>query len=254
MGEKNWILAVSLALVLAIVGLAGCSPGSTALGEISGINISNQQQGVWVSGTGKVTVVPDIATLRLGIQSQEVSVAAAQSRATEAMNRVMDALADNGVAKKDIQTQFFSIQRITRWDDVKQQEVVIGYRVSNIVTAKIRDIDEIGIIIDAVATAGGDLTRIDSINFSVEDPSAYHEEAREKAMEDAEAKARQLAKLAGVTLGRPTFITESTPFAPPIYPRATFEGAIPAAAAPPPISPGETEIRLTVQVIYVITK
>lgn len=254
MRGKKWILAVSLALVLAIVGLAGCSPGSTTLGEIAGINISNQQQGVWVSGTGKVTVVPDIATMRLGIQSQEVSVAAAQSNATEAMNRVMDALTDNGVDKKDIQTQFFSIQRVTRWDNDKQEEIVIGYRVSNIVTAKIRDIDKTGTIIDAVAAAGGDLTRIDSISFSVEDPSAYHEEAREKAMEDAEAKARQLTELAGVTLGRPTFITESTPFAPPIYQRADFEGAPTPATAPPPISPGEMEISLTVQVIYAITK
>ena len=249
--KRNWFSVIGLALVVTVAMLSGCTTASTP--SLSGI-FSTQQEGVWVSGTGKVTVVPDIATLRLGIQSQEMSVAAAQSNATEAMNRVMDALADNGVAKKDIQTQFFSIQRITRWDNVKQEEVVLGYRVSNIVTAKIRDIDKIGIVIDAVAAAGGDLTRIDSINFSVEDPSAYHEEAREKAMEDAEAKARQLAKLAGVTLGRPTFITESTPFAPPIYPRAVFEGAPVPAAAPPPISPGETEISLTVQVIYTITK
>jgi uncharacterized protein YggE len=250
--KRIWFLVIGLALVVTVALLSGCTTTSTP--DLSGI-FSTQQEGVWVSGTGEVTVVPDIATLRLGIQSQEVSVAAAQSNATEAMNRVMDALADNGVAKKDIQTQFFSIQRVTRWDDVKREEVVIGYRVSNIVTAKIRDIDKTGIVIDAVAAAGGDLTRIDSINFSVEDPSAYHEEAREKAMGDAEAKARQLTQLAGVTLGRPTFITESTPFAPPIYPRAVFEGApVPAPAAPPPISPGETEISLTVQVVYSILK
>ena len=251
MRKKIWFLVIGLALMIIMVFLSSCTTDSTP--NLGGI-FSTQQEGVWVSGTGKVTVVPDIATLRLGIQSQEMSVAAAQSNATEAMNRVMDALADNGVAEKDIQTQFFSIQRVTRWDNVKQEEVVLGYRVSNIVTAKIRDIDKTGTIIDAVATAGGDLTRIDSINFSVEDPSAYHEEAREKAMEDAEDKARQLTGLAGVTLGRPTFITESTPFAPPIYQRADFEGAPAPAAAPPPISPGEMEIRLTVQVIYAITR
>lgn len=249
--KRIWFLVIGLALMIIMVFLSSCTTDSTP--NLGGI-FSTQQEGVWVSGTGKVTVAPDIATLRLGIQSQEMSVAAAQSNATEAMNRVMDALADNGVAEKDIQTQFFSIQRVTRWDNVKQEEVVLGYRVSNIVTAKIRDIDKTGTIIDAVATAGGDLTRIDSINFSVEDPSAYHEEAREKAMEDAEDKARQLTGLAGVTLGRPTFITESTPFAPPIYQRVDFEGAPAPAAAPPPISPGEMEISLTVQVIYAITK
>jgi len=251
--KKVWLLVIGLASVLAVVGLSGCSQGGTS-GVPSNlrVNLNSQQHGIWVTGTGKVTVVPDIATLRLGIEAQEVSVAEAQSKATEAMNRVMDALDDYGVAEKDIQTQYFSIQKVTRWDNVKQEEVVIGYRVSNVVTAKIRDIDKAGTIIDAVAEAGGDLTRIDSIAFSVDDPSAYHEEAREKAMAESKDKAKQLANLADVTLGKPTYISESIQAPPPIYPRVMYEGApIPAAA---PISPGEMEISLTVQVAYAILK
>ena len=240
-------MTISLALVLTMVFLSGCT--KTATPSLGGI-FSTQQEGIWVTGTGKVSVVPDIATLRLGIEAQEVSVAEAQSKATEAMNRVMDALDDNGVADKDIQTQRFSIQRVTRWDNVKQEEIVIGYRASNIVTAKIRDLDKVGDIIDAVAKAGGDLTRIDGIAFSVDDPSAYHEEAREKAMADAKAKAKQLANLADVTLGKPTYISESIQIPSPIYPRVAYEEApIPAAA---PISPGEMEISLTIQVAYAI--
>ncbi len=247
--KKSWFLVIGLALVLTTVFLSGCT--TTATPSFGGI-FSTQQEGIWVTGTGKVTVVPDIATLRLGIEAQEVSVAEAQSKATEAMNRVMDALDDNGVAEKDIQTQYFSIQKVTRWDNVKQEEVVIGYRVSNVVTAKIRDIDKAGTIIDAVAEAGGDLTRIDSIAFSVDDPSAYHEEARGKAMAESKDKAKQLANLADVTLGKPTYISESIQAPPPIYPRAVYEQAPAAAAAP--ISPGEMEISLTVQVAYAILK
>jgi len=248
--KKSWFLVIGLALVLTTVLLGGCTPTTTP--TLGGI-FSTQQAGIWVTGTGKVTVVPDIATLRLGIEAQEASVAEAQSKATEAMNRVMDALDDNGVVKKDIQTQYFSIQKVTRWDNVKQEEVVIGYRVSNVVTAKIRDIDKAGDIIDAVAEAGGDLTRIDSIAFSVDDPSAYHEEAREKAMAESKDKAKQLANLADVTLGKPTYISESIQAPPPIYPRVMYEGA-PIPAAAPPISPGEMEISLTVQVAYAILK
>ena len=250
MGKKNWLLAISLALVLAIVGLAGCSPGNTVLGEIEGLNISNQQEGIWVSGRGEVTVTPDIATLRLGIEAQAASVAAAQSQATEAMDEVMEALTDNGIAEKDIQTQYFSIRRVTKWDRDKEEEVVIGYRVTNMVTAKIREIDKAGIVIDAVAVAGGDLTRIDSIVFSVDDPSAYYEEAREKAMADAKAKAEQLAELAGGRLGKATYISESSYAPPPIYRQDIYEEAMPAATTP--ISPGEMEISLTVQVVYAI--
>jgi len=251
--KKHLLLAVGLTVVLAMVGLCGCGTVPTTA-TIEGISLTSQQEGIWVSGQGKVTVVPDIATLRLGVEAQQASVAEAQSQAKEAMNKVMDALTGNGVAKKDIQTQYFSIRKVTRWDNEKQQEIVIGYRVSNIVTAKVRDIDKVGVIIDAVAEAGGDLTRIDSVGFSVDDPSAYYEEAREKAIADAKTKATQLAEFAGVSLGKPIYIAEGV-YYPPVTRGVYEEAAMPApSAAPPPISPGEMEISLTVQVVYAILK
>ena len=134
----------------------------------------------------------------------------------------------------------------------RYDETVIGYKVINMVTAKIRDIDEVGTIIDAVAKAGGDLTRVDSVSFSVDDPSDYYEEAREKAMAEAKAKAKQLASLADVTLGKPTYISEGVQ-APPIYQRGVvYEEAMMAVPKAASISPGETEINLTVQVVYAI--
>lgn len=246
--KKNWVLAVGLVLILAIVGLTGCeaSVGSS----LRELNLNSQQQGIWVSGEGKVMAVPDIATLRLGIVAEEASVAEAQAQAAKAMDEVMTALAENGIAKKDIQTQYFSIQRITRWDSQKQEEVITGYRVTNMVTAKIRDIDKAGAIIDAVAEAGGDLTRIDSISFSVDDPSPYYQEARAEAMADAKAKASQLAELADVTLGKPTYISESY-YSPPVVSRAAYEMKA-EAAVETPISPGEMEISISVQVAYAI--
>ena len=84
----------------------------------------------------------------------------------------------------------------------------------------------------------------------MDDPSDYYEEAREKAMVDAKAKAKQLAKLGGVTLGKPTYISEGAQIPPDIYPRAVYEAV--AAAPSTPISPGEMEISLTVQIVYAI--
>ncbi len=248
--KKHWLLPISLALVLVIVGLVGCSPDNTVPIEIEGLNMSNQQEGIWVSGRGVVTVTPDIAILRLGVEIQAASVAAAQSQAAEAMDDIMATLTDNGVAKKDIQTQYFSIRRVTKWDREKEEEVVTGYRVTNKVNVKIREIDKAGTIIDAVAEVGGDLTRIDSIDFSVDDPSAYYEEAREEAMADAKTKAGQLAELAGGRLGKATYISESSQATPPIYRQDVFVEALPAAATP--ISPGESEVSLTVQVTYAL--
>jgi len=240
------MVAIGLALVLSLVGLGGCTAGTTTVGTV---DLNSQQEGIWVTGEGKVVVTPDIATLWLGIEAQAVTVAEAQSQAAEAMNSVTTALTDNGVDEKDIQTQYFSIDQVTRWDSDKDEEIVVGYRVTNMVTAKIREMDKVGSIIDAVAAAGGDYTRINNISFSVDDPSPYYDEARKEAMADAKAKAEQLADLAGVELGKPTYISEGVIYPPVIYRDAGME----AAAAPStPISLGEIELTLTVQVAYAI--
>lgn len=252
--RKKILLAVGLALVLTLAGLAGCNSGGASSGELSSalrINVNSQQEGMWVNGHGEVFAAPDIATLQLGISSQRASVAEAQTEAATAMNKVMTSLKDSGVADKDIQTQYFSIQQVTRWDEDKQQEIVIGYRVSNMVVAKIREIVTTGAIIDAVAIAGGDNTRIDNIGFSIDDPSPYRKEARDNAVADAEAKAEQLANLSGVKLGKPTYISESISY--PVYPSPIRPEAPYAPAAPvTPISPGEMKITIDVQVVYAI--
>jgi len=196
-----------------------------------------------------VNAAPDITSLQLGIEAQKASVAEAQTEAAISMDKVMTALRAGGLADKDIQTQYFSIQQVTRWDEDKQQQIVIGYRVINTVMAKIRDIAKTGSIIDAVAEAGGDFTRIDNISFSIDDPSEYRKEARDKAIADAGAKAEQLANLSGVKLGKPTYISESIYY--PVYPPPVRV----AEAAPVPktsISPGEMKISLDIQVVYAI--
>jgi len=257
MKRKKWLLVTGLALMVAVVSLAGCGPGTTTIESVEGINISNQQEGIWVFGTGEVTTTPDIVNLRLGIEATETSVAEAQTQAMAAMDAVNAALSSNGVADKDIQTQYFSIRQVTRWDRNTEEEVVTGYRVTHTVTVKIRDVDKVGVIIDAVAEAGGDLTRIDSIDFSIDDPSEYYDDARQEAMADAKAKAEELARLAGVQLGKATYISEST-YVPRAYPQVAMDIMVEeeamAGVASTSISPGEVEISLTIQVGYAIVQ
>jgi len=258
---KRVLVLTAIALLIALVGLGaaacsiGVSPPATPRGPaLSGSIVFGQQNtGIWVNGEGKVTVVPDVAILSLGIESQETSVTKAQENAATAMNAVIVALKGRGIAEKDIRTTAFSIIRVTRFDEPKQQEITIGYRVTNMVTAKIRKVADAGTVIDAVVQAGGDLTRINSINFTVDDPSAYNNEARQKAMADAENKAKQLASLSGVKLGKPLYINESGGFIP--FRQEFFPVPAPAPApgfAPTPVFPGEQEIRLNVQVVYEI--
>ena len=195
---KFMLFAVIAAILLVSVLLVGCqASGSTAT------TVSNQQTGISVSGQGIVYVTPDIVNLQLGIQAQAATVADAQSQAATAMNNVLAALAANGVAKADIQTQNYSIQQTTRYDNVKQQDISTGYQVINYVNAKVRDVTKAGVILDAVTAAGGDLTRVNSVQFSLNDPTSANNQARDQAMADAKATAAQLASDASVKLGNP---------------------------------------------------
>lgn len=225
------------------VAPSGANPQS-----LSDLTYDSQWTGIWVTGQGEVTVVPDVAILSLGVEAQASTVEQAMDQAAVAMDRVIAALRANGVAERDIKTQWFNIYPVRRWVD-NEREVLIGYRVSNMVSVKIRNVDATGRIIDAAAQAGGDLIRIQGVSFTVDDPSQYHTEARAEAVADARAKAQQLADLAGVQLGRPFYISESGGFV-PIYREYAMAdgGAVPTT----PISPGETEVTLTVQMAFAI--
>ncbi len=247
MKGARWLipcLIVALAL-----GTVGCAQG----GGQGIIPVSVQQNtGVWVTGQGEAMAVPDIATLSLGIETRGDTVAEAQAQASEAMDKVMETLKDNGIDEKDIQTQRFSIYPITRWLEREDKEEIIGYRVTNMVTAKIRKVEKAGAVIDAVAKAGGDYTRIQNISFAVDDTEPYYAEARAKAMEDAKNKAEQLADLAGVKLGKPTYVSEGAVYSPPTT-RVSYEGGMAVPAAPEtPISPGELKLTINVQLAYAI--
>jgi uncharacterized protein YggE len=258
--RKVVLLVVGLVLVGAVL-LSGCTSDGNASTEVGQgswstqdvmallASDSSQQTGVWVTGTGEVAVVPDVAVLYLGVEAQAATVTEAQSDAAAAMTEVMSVLSANGVAEKDIQTRWYSISPVTKWIDDYKEQITIGYRVTNTVTAKIRDIGKVGAVIDAVAEAGGDLTRIEGIGFTVDDPDVYYDQAREEAILDAMAKAEKIASIANVTLGKPVYISESGGYLPPPYPVRGYAEGLDVAT---PISPGEMEISLTVQIGYAL--
>lgn len=251
---KNKVFVAVGIFLLVLAGVIGHSAAGAAAADVQPINVNvgSQQTGIWVSGQGKVTVTPDIATITLGVSAQTPTVSAAQSQAASAMDKVMSALTGNGVDKKDIQTQNYNIQQVTRWDDKNQQEVVIGYRVNNMVVAKLRNLDKVGNTIDAAVAAGGDLIHVNGISFSVEKPDQYYTQVRELAMKDAKAKAEQIATLSGVTLGKPTYVSENSYAPQQPYPVAYKMDAASGAGPTTPISAGETDITLSVQVTYAI--
>lgn len=253
--------SVVLAIIMAMAGCApspaviyqGAAPaGSGVVSGSAGIIVSQQNLGLWVSGLGKATAVPDIVILTIGVESQQKTVAEAQKGAVEAMNGIMQVLKGSGIADKDIQTSQYNIQQVTRWDDKQNTYEVIGYKVSNIVNAKIRNIEKAGSIIDSAAVSGGDLIRVNGISFSVDDPAPYYKIAREKAVLYAMEKAKQMAQLSGAKLGKLLYITEGNSYVPPVRDNyMKFESAA-MAPSPTPISAGELEFQVDVQLVYQI--
>jgi uncharacterized protein len=250
------LVVVGMVLLLVMAGLAGCSSGgvTTSGSQPITVNMANQQTGIWVNGEGKVSVAPDIATLSLGVYSQKEKVSDAQNEAATAMAKIIEVLTGSGIDKKDIQTQNFSIQQVVKWDDKSQQQVVIGYSVTNMVVAKIRTISKVGEILDASVTAGGDLIRVNGIDFSKEDTSADFIKARELAMNKAKAKAEQMASLSGVTLGKPVYVNESTYVPPVAYMTNSYKADSAGGAGVPTtsINPGQLEVTVDVQINYEI--
>jgi uncharacterized protein len=246
--KRIWLTIAGVVVIMASLLMVGCSSGSTAP-----VYINGQQVGLWVSGEGKQTVTPDLAIINIGIQTQEVTVADAQAKTAEAMDKLIAALKLQGVDEKDIQTASFSISQVTRWDNDKNESVVTGYSVSNTVTVKIRDIKKAGVTIDAAAAAGGDLIRVNGITFTVDDPTAAYNQARDKAIQNAMDKAKQIAEKSGAKLGKITYITESNSYYPVYRSYDSYKAeAVGAPGVVTHVSAGEQDVTTTVQISYAI--
>lgn len=244
------LLSTACAPAPAVVyqGMPGAQAASVSSG---GIIVSQQSLGLWVNGEGKTTGTPDIVILTLGVQSQNKTVAQAQKAAVNAMNSIMQVLKGAGIAVKDIQTTQYNIQQLTRWDDDQDTYIVTGYQVSNIVTVKIRDMNKAGTIIDEAAEASGDLIRVNGISFMVEDPAPLLKIARDKAIQNASDKAKQISQASGVKLGKVIFISEGSNSMPVVQSAyLKYSDARGMAAAPTPISQGELEFQVDVQLVY----
>ncbi len=214
------------------------------------INKEKREKTVQVSGTGAAVSEPDVVVLSIGVSVEKDSVKQARADAAEAMTGVIESLKGNGLLDPDIQTQHFSIQQ--RFDYIKGQREFRGYSVTNIVSAKIRDLDTVGDVIDNAAEAGGDLVQINSIQFSIDDTTKLRMQARVAAMQDAQAKAQTLATEGGVTLGKPISISESGDFYAPRPIAFDLAFAEEAATVDTPIQSGQLRITVTVNVTYEI--
>jgi uncharacterized protein YggE len=169
-------------------------------------------------------------------------VTGAMNQSSERQQAVIDALVGSGVDRKDINTTQVSLQPQFGTDGT----VITGYRASNTIDVKIRDLNAASQALTLIVTTGGDATRINSVNYSIEDDSQLIRDARARAFDDAKSRARQYADLSGLDLGKVVSISESAGAMPPPTPMP--RGADAAMAVP--LEPGQQTVGFNVTVIW----
>lgn len=207
------------------------------------------KRSISVPGVGRVSVQPDIATLRLGVHVVRQTAAAARESAAVTMTAVLDALSAKAVAKKDQRTALLSLSPVTDYS-AETGPRVTGYQAANMVSVTVRDLATAGALIDVALAAGA--TSMDGLDFSIDDPSAAEELARKGAMADAQRRAQTIAAASGVTLGAVVGVVEGGGGdAPMPYPgpRAMM---LKAEAADTPVEAGSQEIVVSVSVSFAI--
>jgi uncharacterized protein YggE len=204
-----------------------------------------------VTGEGTVSVPPDLAQIDAGVASDAKTAREASEANNAAMGKVLLALKGAGIDEKDYQTSRLSLQpqyANRPGSAVAGPATVVGYRASNRVSIKVREITKVASVIDTLVTAGAN--DVGNINFTVTQASKLLDEAREKAVADARRKAEIYAKAAGVALGAPLSIAEEG--APvPLF-RAKAMAMAPMESRAPPIAQGEETLSVTVSMTWAI--
>ena len=255
--KSNWIFLLVSAIVLAVVFLfVGLSLTSTLK--------NNQQtsQGITntisVVGEGKASVAPDMLVINVSISELASTTELAQKQADDKITKLKVILKAADIADKDIKTTNVNSYPEYDWSNANGRKL-LWYRVQQSLTINVSGesfADKWGNIVTQISKIGG--VNVDNTYFDLKDKVAAYQGARDKALTDAKAKAEQLAKASGVTLGKPVMITDNTSsYNPPIYyANAEAEGmwAVASDVATPStsLSPGETEVTINVNVMYQI--
>lgn len=198
-----------------------------------------------VSADGSSEARPDLATLNLGVTTEGQTAQAALQENARRMTALTQALRRAGVAERDIQTSNVSVYPQQQYRE-NQPPLITGYQANNSVTAKIRNINNVGRVIDAAVGAGGNT--INGVSFSHADPDAQLDIARRDAIAEARRRAELYANALGMRVHRIVAVSEGGGYSPPV-PMA-MERMAAANDASTPISPGQIETRVSVNVTF----
>ncbi|MCX6739715.1 MAG: SIMPL domain-containing protein [Candidatus Parcubacteria bacterium] len=245
--KENPIFAILLAILLAVlaVGLIFWARNLNKQNYYIGKN-PQADRTIAISGEGKVTAIPDIASVTLGMDNTSMDIQVAQKKNSDAINALITQLKALGIAEQDIQTASYNIY--PQYDYSNNTQIIKGYTVSQSVSVKVRQTAKVS----NVLKIAGDLklNQVGGLSFEVDQPEFYQQQAREKALQNAKDKAQALADVMGVKLGKVISFSESSNnYAPyPIYSDKSL--GIGGGGTAPSVAPGSQDIIIDATIVY----
>lgn len=234
------VLSLSALIVAAALALA---PAAHATEE--------KPRTITITGEGEVTAAPDIAYVDMGVVSEGKTAAEALAANTAAMEKVFEGLEEAGIDKKDMQTSNFSVypvyEQVRPEDNRPHTPKIGGYTVQNQLTVKVRDLDNLGAILDKVVTLGSN--QLSGVRFAIDDPKPLMDEARKAAVTNALDKAKLYAGAAGVAVGEILTISEGGYSMPQPYYAKDMMMSARAEGAPVPMAAGEQTVSANVTLV-----
>ncbi|MEH6590693.1 MAG: SIMPL domain-containing protein [Halioglobus sp.] len=232
----------SYKILIAFLLLGLSAPGFTSTDQ--------PKPSIRVTGEGVADIAPDMAVLELTVLREAPTARAALDANSAAMEKVLAAMRAEGIEARDLQTANFSIQPKYHYPPAKPGSnrpppELVGYTVRNSLNVRVRNIANVGAILDKSVTLG--VNQGGNIRFTNADPSAAIEQARINAVTAAMAKVKTLASAAGVKPGDLLEISEQSYTPQPIQ-MARSERMMASDASSVPIATGENSYRVRVNI------
>jgi uncharacterized protein YggE len=248
LGRKVLYGLAAVVLVVALGGLAVAYAGGPNSPRSAVNSADSIQRGITVVGVGKASGAPDVAQVTIGVDTQAPSVQKAVDDNKTQMNALLSTLKGLGIADKDLQTNNYSVYTEQKpAPDGASSAAQLVYHVSNQVQVTVRDINQLGDVLDKAVAAGAN--NIYGVSFSVEDTARLEADARAKAVADAKSRAESMAQLNGLQLGEVVNVSEVIDNS-GIFP--LMSGAKGMGGGGAPIQPGELEMNMSIQITYAV--
>jgi uncharacterized protein YggE len=238
--KKTGVFRMRILFQLLLAGLLGLTATTAAFAD----SAPTATPTITVTGSAVLAAVPDLATITLGVTTNGATASAAMAANSAAVSAVMTRLQAAGIAARDYQTSSLSLNPNWVTNAAGTGSEIKGYVAGNMLTIRVRALDQLGIVLDALIADG--VNTLNSLTFGLQNTRPTEDEARKQAVTDAMARAQLIATASGSKLGRILSISEGGRAAP--IPGQMFRMAADAAAVP--VAQGEVEISAAITMVF----